>query len=60
MSDFISGIKHISPTYPVKPVQPVPKGRGTDQRKKKPRREPEHEDRERDDGEHGSTIDEHV
>jgi len=61
MADFISGIKHIVPTYPVKPVQPVPEGRKPDQRKKRPRQDPEQgEDREREDGEHGSTIDEHV
>ena len=60
MADFVSGIKNITPTYPVKPAQPVPKDRETDRRKKEPRKEPEHEDHERDDGEHGSTIDEHV
>jgi len=60
MADFISGIKHITPTYPVKPAQPVPKDRETDRRKNKPREEPENEHDDREDGEHGSTIDEHV
>lgn len=60
MADSISGIRYIGPNYPVKPVQPVPKGRETDRRKKKPRKEPENENGDREDGEHGSTIDEHV
>jgi hypothetical protein len=60
MADFISGIKHITPTYPVKPAHPVPKERETDRRKNKPRKEPEQESAEREDGEHGPTIDEHV
>ena len=33
MADYISGIKHITPAYPVKPVQPVHKDRETDRRK---------------------------
>ena len=58
MSD-ISGIYRIGPSYPVKPVQPVPKDRETDQRKKKkPQEEPEHEDR--DDDDRKPIIDEHV
>lgn len=60
MADFISGIKHITPTYPVKPAQPVPRERETDRRKNKPRKEPEQEPAEREDGEHRPTIDEHV
>jgi hypothetical protein len=60
MADYFSGIKHITPTYPVKPAQPVPKDRQTDRRKKEPRKKPEQEPTEREDGEHGSTIDEHV
>lgn len=34
MSDFISGIKNVPPTYPVKPVQPASKDRKSDKRKK--------------------------
>ena len=40
MSDFVTGIKHIGPSYPVKPVQPVPKDRETGNRSRK-RQEPE-------------------
>ncbi len=40
MSDLFSGIKHIGPTYPVKPVQPAVKDREPDQRKKEPPRKP--------------------
>jgi len=60
MADFVSGIKHITPSYPVKPVQPVPKDRETDRRKNKPRKEPENEPGDQEDGEHRTTIDEHV
>lgn len=63
MADYISGIKHITPTYPVKPVQPVPKDRETD-RRKKPRDERRDQDdtgrHDRDDDEQKPTIDEHV
>jgi hypothetical protein len=33
MSDLISGIKTVTPTYPVKPVQPANKDRKSGQRK---------------------------
>lgn len=61
MADFVSGIKPITPSYPVKPVQPVNKDR--DQRKP-PAKQPQHEDKQRDpdddDAEGKPTIDEHV
>lgn len=63
MADYISGIKHITPAYPVKPVQPANKDRETDRRKKpkdelrdkneKERHDDQDEDRK-------PTIDEHV
>ncbi len=58
MAEFISGINRIGPSYPVKPVQPVPKDRETDRRKKPPQEAPEHDDRDDDDTK--PTIDEHV
>ena len=57
MSD-ISGIYRIGPSYPVKPVQPVPKDREPGERKKQPQDEPEGEDH--DDDERKPIIDEHV
>ena len=63
MSDFVSGINRISPTYPVKPVQPTQKDRETDRRKKPPREVPENDARDDDEGQGGDnkpTIDEHV
>lgn len=63
MTDFVSGIKQISPTYPVKPVQPVHKDRETDRRRKPNYETPEKDDdreTEPQDGEHKPTIDEHV
>lgn len=60
MADYISGIKRITPSYPVKPVQPVHKDRETD-RRKKPREEPrDDDDTESPDGERKPTIDERV
>jgi hypothetical protein len=63
MSDFISSIRHITPTYPVKPVQPAQKDRQTD-RRQKPKYEPqEHDDRAADDHDEENpkpTIDEHI
>lgn len=57
MSDFVGGIKHIGPSYPVKPVQPVQKDRETGNRRKK-RPSPDTERRKDDDQE--QHIDEHV
>jgi len=63
MADYISGIKHIGPSYPVKPVQPVHKDRETDRRKKPTEERRDKDDGERQgdqDGERKPTIDEHV
>jgi hypothetical protein len=63
MADYISGIKHITPTYPVKPVLPTHKDRETDRRKKPTDERRDKDDREQhgDDGdERTPTIDEHV
>lgn len=63
MADYISGIKHITPAYPVKPVQPTHKDRETDrrqtpqdERRDKGEKEPQNDEG----GEHKPTIDEHV
>lgn len=58
MSDFVGGIKHIGPSYPVKPVQPAQKDREANNRRKK-RQNPE-TDRHNDDDDQKPTIDEHV
>lgn len=58
MSDFVGGIKHIGPSYPVKPVQPTQKDRETGNRNKK-RQRPETERRD-DDDDKDRHIDEHV
>jgi hypothetical protein len=63
MADYISGIRHITPTYPVKPVQPASKDRETDRRKKPSDERPDQKetDQQGDDGEDRQpTIDEHV
>ncbi|MGI9233201.1 MAG: hypothetical protein ACR2RD_06175 [Woeseiaceae bacterium] len=49
MADYISGIKHKTPAYPVKPVQPANKDRETDRRKKPKDEVREKNDKERDD-----------
>ena len=36
MADNISGIKNITPSYPVKPVQPSPRDRESGKRRKEP------------------------
>ena len=56
MSDFVGGIKHIGPTYPVKPVQPTQKDRETGNRRQK-RHKP---DTDKHDDDQKPTIDEHV
>lgn len=58
MSDFVGGIKHIGPSYPVKPVQPTQKDRETGSRRKK-RQEPDTDKRDGDDDQQPH-IDEHV
>jgi len=60
MADFISGIKHITPAYPLKPVQPAQKDRETDRRKKPKHDVPEPDDNDKHDGDGKSTIDERV
>jgi hypothetical protein len=63
MADYLSGIRQITPTYPVKPVQPANKDRETDRRKKPrdERRDQDETERHDDDGnERKPTIDEHV
>lgn len=59
MADFVGGIRHIGPSYPVRPVQPVPKERPADnhQKKRKPQDPPAQHDDDDDDAIH---IDEHV
>jgi hypothetical protein len=57
MSDGISGIKIISPTYPVKPAQPSHKERESGKRQKDPHK-PEI-DQENDD-DHNTAIDEYI
>ena len=57
MSDLISGIRQIGPTYPVKPVSPIQKDREPGERHKKETPKPEHEDLDDDDK---PTIDELV
>ncbi len=57
MSDFVSGIKNIGPSYPVKPVQPAQKDREAGNRRKK-RQKPDTETR--DDDDPRPHIDEHV
>ena len=65
MADYFSGIKHITPSYPVKPVQPIQKDRETDRRDKPKHKAPEKQDDEEHnddtyDGDKSPTIDEHV
>lgn len=61
MADFVSGIKPVTTTYPVKPTQPTQKDREPNSQRKK-RRDPEEDKRGPD--EHDSdgkpTIDERV
>ena len=63
MADFVGGIKHIGPSYPVKPVQPAQKDREANNDRRK-RQQPETDKRDNDaDGTDDSkkpTIDEHV
>jgi hypothetical protein len=57
MADNISGIRHIGPPVPLRPVQPSNKDREPNERQKKDQRKPnpgEHHDNDK------PTIDEHV
>ncbi len=59
MADFMSGIRQIPPTFPVKPAQPAKR----DEERRNPRRplpEPEEDRKQSDDDEPGHLIDEHV
>lgn len=63
MADYISGIKYITPAYPVKPVQPIQKDRETDRRqtpKDESRDKGEKERHNDEDGDNKPIIDEHV
>jgi len=62
MSDSIPGIKHVPPTYPVKPTQPGAKDRKSGERKRerptgKPKRKQDEKPENSDDR---PTIDEYV
>ncbi len=58
MTDIISGVRHIGPAYPVKPVQPAQKDREPGERHKQdPQKKPKSDERPDDDK---PTIDEHV
>lgn len=62
MADIISGVRHIGPPYPLKPVQPSNKDREPSERQKKDQRKPNPEER-HDEERHDNdkpTIDEHV
>ena len=63
MADFIGGIKHIGPSYPVKPVQPAQKDREVENDRKR-RQQPDTDKRDNDADDTGNgdkpTIDEHV
>ena len=58
MADFFSGIKHIGPTYPIKPVRPAQKDRETGKRRKG-QDQPETQQQD-DDDDKQTHIDEHV
>ena len=57
MSDLISGIPKVGPSYPVKPMQPAQKDREPGERHKKESGKPKKDERHDDDK---TTIDEHV
>ena len=57
MADFVGGIKHIGPSYPVKPVQPAQKDREAGNRRKK---RPGPDTEKQDDDDQEQHIDEHV
>ncbi|MDJ0904451.1 MAG: hypothetical protein QNI96_00425 [Woeseiaceae bacterium] len=57
MANFVSGIKQIGPSYPIKPAQPVPREKKPEQRKKN-REEPAKDDGQQDD--QTTHIDEHA
>ncbi|MDJ0812353.1 MAG: hypothetical protein QNJ23_01380 [Woeseiaceae bacterium] len=57
MANFVSGIKQIGPSYPIKPAHPVRKEKKPEQRKQK-REEPPKDDGDNDD--QTTHIDEHA
>lgn len=57
MADNISGIRHIGPAYPVRPMQPSNKDREPGERQKKEQPKPQSDEHHDDDK---PTIDEHV
>ncbi len=61
MADFVSGIKNITPTYPVRPTQPAQKDREPGGQRKK-RRDSGTDEYNPDGHDHNDkpTIDEHV
>ncbi len=59
MSDLISGIKIVTPTYPVKPVQPANRDRKSDKRKTD-RPTPDRDVTDDDDDDSKRKIDEYV
>ena len=59
MADFVGGIKHIGPSYPVKPVQPAQKDREANNDRRK-RQQPETDKRDDASDDDKPTIDEHV
>ena len=58
MNEFIGGIRNITPSYPVRPVQPVNKDSETGEEKQKKQQPPPKNDH--DDDEDKPLIDEHV
>ena len=57
MENLNAGIKPISPTYPLRPVRPAEKDRKSGEQPKKP---PDRQQPDNDDGEPKPLIDEHV
>lgn len=63
MAEFVSGIKGVPPSYPIKPVQPGPQERRSGKRKKQPARNRGPEENKKPDGsgeDDQPTIDEYV
>jgi len=60
MSDNISGIKIVNPSYPVRPVQPSNADENSDNRREKKPPKQSDNDSEPDDAENKPTIDEYV
>ena len=58
MNEFIGGVRNITPSYPVRPIQPVNKDRETGEQKQKKQEPPKKSDH--DDDDNKPLIDEHV